>query len=135
MAKVINLSHAQQRLRSVGFTDVIRAKYNTPSKNRSPILIVNGLRVAVKISNPSPSGKWSVNFHCHGKLDEKRIDAYLIVLTDIPSSTFPLYLVLPAPQGVTGLLFSFSSLVKKWRDNIEAWGLLKDLIESKETAA
>ena len=135
MAKVLNLSHVQQHLYYAGFPDITRQKGESASKNRSPILIVNGVRVGVKMSNPDSKGKWTINFHCHGKLDESGIDAYLIVLTDVPSSSHPLYLVIPAPQEVKGLTFSFSSLVKRWRDNIEAWGLLKDLAENRQSAA
>jgi len=131
MQKSLDLSKVRAKLSSAGFVSISKAK------GRESVLIIDGLRVEVKQSSLSSGKWWKVNLHRHGVLDESDVDAYLLLLNGVPgvAGGMSLYLIIPAPQNVKGLAISFSSLMRQWRDNIEAWKLLKDLIESRSTAA
>lgn len=130
MQKSLDLSKVRAKLSSAGFVSISKAK------GRESVLIIDGLRVEVKQCSLSSGKWWKINLHRHGILDESTVDAYLLLLNGVPGcGAMALYIVIPAPQNVKGLAISFSSLLGKWRDNIEAWGLLKDMIESRFDAA
>jgi carboxypeptidase C (cathepsin A) len=129
MQKSLDLSKIRYHLKNAGFSEIKSAK------GRPSVLIVDGVRVAVKQANLS-NNLWKFNFHVHNELNESDLDAYLLLLNGVPGcGAMALYLILPAPIGVKGIWISFSSLMRKYRDNIEAWKLLKDLIESRQSAA
>ena len=131
MQKSLDLSKVRAKLSNAGFVSISKAK------GRESLLIIDGLRVEVKQSSLSSGKWWKINLHRHGILDESDVDAYLLLLNGVPgvAGGMSLYLIIPAPQNVKGLAISFSSLMRQWRDNIEAWKLLKDLIESRSSAA
>ena len=131
MQKSLDLSKDRAKLSNAGFVSISKAK------GRESLLLIDGLRVEVKQSSLSSGKWWKINLHRHGVLDESDVDAYLLLLNGVPGVVggMALYLVIPAPQNVKGLAISFSSLMRQWRDNIEAWKLLKDLIESRSSAA
>jgi hypothetical protein len=110
----------RDKLYHLGFTSITRAP------GRSQALIVDGRRVEVKISHPSSSGRWNVNIHRRGVVDESAAHAYIFILTDVPGNgSQPLYLVFPAPVEVSGFKFTFSSLTRIHAGRIDAWERLR----------
>jgi hypothetical protein len=141
MSKSLDLSKIRYHLKNAGFVEIGPANGKPMPinekgvKGRPMIISIDGVVVSVKQANFS-KGLWKFNFHSHGKMDESGIDAYLLLLNGVEGyDGLPLYLILPSPIGVKGIWISFSSLMRKYRDNIEAWGLLKDLIEKRQSAA
>ena len=109
-----------QKLRDVFQASVIQMPYNSPFD-----LLVNGIRVEVKRCTPSRRMRWEVNIHRHGKVNEGSVDVYIFCLDKIPGNgKMPVYLLLKAPLGTPRIAFSFSSLVRKYRDAIDNWSLL-----------
>jgi hypothetical protein len=110
----------RDKLYHLNFTSITRAP------GRSQALIINGLRVEVKLSTPSALGQWKVNIHRRGVVDETGVDAYIFILSEIPGNgSQPLYLVFPAPLDVTGMKFTFFSLTRIHSARIDAWETLR----------
>lgn len=115
------------RLYNAGF-ESIKLAPGRPGPGGGPdTLLVDGARVEVKTAAARDSrGRWLINLHRHGELDETDVDAYLILLSGVPDrGPMSLYIVLPAPQRVKLLAFSVSSLMRLYAGNIEDWETLK----------
>ena len=108
-------------LRKRGFKS-IRAPYRSPFD-----LVVDGARVEVKCARSTSKGRWVVNFHRHGILDESKVDAYIVRLMDVPSSLFPIHLVFKAPTGTLSVGYTFRSLVTDYASSVENWKLLRSI--------
>jgi hypothetical protein len=114
----------RDKLYGAGFASV------RSSKGRDSTLIVDGANVSVKIASPSAAGKWKVNIHRHGVLDESGVDAYLICLHGVPGNgVMPIYLILPAPVNRSCYAFTTSSLIRIYAGNVEDWETLREIVE------
>lgn len=123
-----NYNKVRLKLYGMGFESVRREKKR--HKNRFSI-IVNGVNVEVKIARANRQGKWKVNIHRHGLVDETGVDAYLIILRDVPGNgLMPLYLVFSAPVSTQTFEFSFSSLMRQYKQNIDAWDTLREIAKT-----
>jgi hypothetical protein len=120
-----SLTRLRDRLYRYAFTSILipNVRQNT--------LLLDGVRVGVKIAS-GKNGKWKINLHCHGRLDESSLDAYLFVLNNVPGNARePLYLLFPAPQGTTTFDFTFASLTRLYSANIDDWDLIHSLSRLK----
>lgn len=88
-------------------------------------LLVEDKRVEVKCARPGQDGQWVINIHRHGKLDESKVDVYIVRLEGIPGhKKAALHLLFPAPLNVHTLKFSFASLLRDYQGQIDNWQLL-----------
>jgi len=102
---------------------------------RATELIVDGARVGIKIASPNSKGQWYVNIARHGELNERGIDAYLIVLQKPPGNSFKsLMLIFKAPVGRVGYQFSFYSITRLYAAHVEDWPTLKAICKEKSAA-
>lgn len=123
------LSKARDKLYSVNFSSVYI------SSERSNGLIIDGARVEVKFASSSADGRWHINIHRHGAVDESGVDAYLFVLRGVPGNTrMPLYLVFRAPLERATMAFSFSSLLHVYQENCDGWDILREVIKRRQKA-
>ena len=119
----------RSKLYSVDFTKV------KATPGRSSSLSVDGVTVEIKTASGS-GGKWRVNLHRHGKLDESGVDAYIIQLLNVPGAgRTPTYLTFPAPLGRKTFAFTVSSLMKLYGSRVEDWDLLRAIAKSRSVAA
>jgi hypothetical protein len=114
------ISRIRMRLQRENFKSI------NPAKGRSDTLNIDGALVDVKLAKPMKSGKWMVNIHRHGELDESGVDAYLILLSGVPGNdSMLLYLVLPAPVNRPVFAFSTSSLIRIYNGAVDDWETLR----------
>lgn len=120
------LSRIRDRLYYEGFSNISCA----PGRTRA--LIVDGARVEIRCAAMGADGKWRVNIHRHGEVDERGVDAYLFMLLNVPgNASLPLYVVLRAPVERLAYQFSFSSLMRRYKGAIEDWKTLSSICRER----
>jgi len=121
------IQRAISKLYNEGFTGISRS-----ADRRSSVLTVNGASVELKIACADSNGKWLINIHHHGKIDEKGVDAYLLMLVGVPGNgAMPVYLIIAAPVCRSCYRFSFSSLIRLYSAHIEDWPTLEGICKAK----
>jgi len=109
------------KLRNLGFL-----VHKMPARSKFDLL-VGSKQVEVKAARFGADNSWRINLHRHGTLDESSVDAYVIVLSDIPGSgPMSLFLVIPAPCETPTLNISVPTLIRKYAKYVDNWDCLKE---------
>lgn len=99
------------------------------------IVTRKGVRCEVKFATYNKrSREWKVNIHRWKKMTESECDFYVIALgTKSNVGWTRIYLVIPSPVKRKVLQFSWRTLLRKWHHAIDAWQLILDEENGRES--
>jgi hypothetical protein len=96
------------------------------------IITAGSQRIEVKSAEFKSRRKcWVVSIARVGKMKEDAVDHYVFVLSGHPALGFRrkdkrLYLIVKSPVRMKQIVVTMHRLLTRWRDNINAWGLIID---------